>query len=269
VGEAVVECEGCVQLWTREPNWMSPYSPPSENPPPDTSLSPPTPTPTVPTPASPSPVPEDGPWLLDPGIGEESPDWSTPPSTPISEIVDQDELEESIVLNPLPEVESFDGPNPPPLPTPAPPSQWQEETSQEQQEGEGDYQMIYLQPLQPPKEATGNAGANGQQKTHAMMVTVVCVLSALAIVVLAIFVGRCMQHGCCGGCCCCCLRCRRRVVPTSENHGKTASESDGDRHLGTIRVQRPAEAEAAMRRHGASTVAASLPRGAWKPQETV
>jgi hypothetical protein len=227
-GSVLLGCPGCRELLRDNPSWVNPYSAPSDTSP--VSASPPPAPPVMSTPppvASPSPPPSVPP--ID--------SYDGPPQTE----------DPSLVVPPI-------NITPPPAPSPPIPSPPPVEDGPTAPLPKDNTQQDNETELPPEPQPVTSA----KKITKTTLVTVLAVLGAIIGIVLLTALGYCLA--------------RRRwkpvqpsVPPPAAAAPQKTKRKPSTRQL-RIRVQRPADAESAMRQHRVEGAIAELP---WAPKTNV
>ena len=241
-GSILLGCPGCRQLLRDNPSWVNPYSAPTQQTPtsggstnnttgavttPPVAISPPSP------PSSPVPAP--APPLTSfegPPATESIPQSpaASPPSPPVSEIPST-----VAPIEPLPV------PPPPPPTVVVPPSPSAPPPSEEIKQDEP---VVVPEPVETAKNST--------KMTLVIVLSVVGAILAILLITML--------------CCVWYRRGWRTIKPDNgAQQGKPTTRKTSNRHL-RIRVQRPADADAALRQHRVAGAIAELP---WAPKTRV
>jgi len=236
-GSVWLGCPGCRDLLRENPSWVNPYSAP----PPTNNTSPITISPPLASPPSPSPPSIDSfdgpPQTEDTGTVVVPPVEISPPPPPVAS---------------PPKSASPPPPPPPPPPTPPPVMTPIDQQPEAPLPEDSIQQVNEVEMLPEPQPVTTTKKAT---KT-----TLIIVLSVLGAIIGVLFI---TALGCC--------LVRRGwkpvhpVVPPPTAPQKKPKRKPSNRHL-RIRVQKPADAESAMRQHRVDGAIAELP---WAPKTNV
>ena len=220
----LLECKGCRTLWQRDPSWVNPFTEKAE----EEEKPKPSPTP------KPSPSPK-------PDVNDK----------PKDQVIDEpDEPKQTEVPSPPPTKDQVIEASPPP----------NKEDPNEESEPENpkvdSFDSTDPQPTDLPSTEDIPTDIDGEESSSSGSNTLVIVLGALGalvgIVIVAVITYFCLKK--CGW---------RAVHPDQEEEVQTPKKDEHvARHL-RIRVQRPAEADAAMRQHQVDGAMAELP---WAPR---
>lgn len=222
----LLECQGCRRLWQQNPSWVNPYSEQKKESPPPEKI--PSPTPPPEKIASPIPPPEKIPSPIPPSGSEQ--DQQSPPLPEKAKVEEGKQTPEK--QDPIPPKESTD-----PSPAESPPPKIPPIES-------------FNGPTPSPDEVIDDQQDESSSSGPSVMVIVLAILGAL-VGLLLIAVGIYFILRKCGV---------RKVEPIEPEISK--KDENVARHL-RIRVQRPAEADAAMRQHQVDGAMAELP---WQPR---
>ncbi|KAH7622865.1 hypothetical protein NADE_007734 [Nannochloris sp. 'desiccata'] len=263
-GSVLLGCPGCRQLLRDNPSWINPYSapPPTSNTSPVTTVPSPTPPPASPPPASSPPPPVAPPPIVAPPPLASPPPPPPPASLPILDSFDgPPQTEDNAVVVPPIEISPPPSPvalpppaaSPPPPPPPPPPVEAPIDQKPEATVPEDSVQQVKEEELLPEEPQPVTTAKKGTKTT---LIIVLSVLGAIIGVLIITAIG-------------CCLVRRgwkpvHPVVPPPASPQK-AKRKPSNRHL-RIRVQRPADAESAMRQHRVDGAIAELP---WAPKINV